>query len=155
MSHGHVVIAAVRHQARLPADLSDRCRTVVADLRHPLPADALREEIQSVEPSEGLVLVHAAEVRYPAPEVELFAANRDGTSHAVGAALALGARRLVVISSIEASGPVEFGPGDLGEYTVPSPVKAYGRSKLAGEVEARRLAKEARDLDGIATRPGR
>ena len=54
-------------------------------------------------------------------------------------AAAAGIRRFVLVSSVAAVGP---GPGDgpVTEETTPSPINNYGRSKLAGEQEARAFA---------------
>lgn len=58
--------------------------------------------------------------------------NRNGTERLAQAVKEAGARRLIYVSSLAASGPSRRGE-PLPDATVAEPVTAYGRSKLAGE----------------------
>ena len=88
---------------------------------------------------DGCELVfHLAGVTSARSIQELYRVNRDGARHAAHACLeaAPRVRRFVLMSSIAA-----VGPGDpdraIDETTTPRPVNHYGRSKLAGEEQAR------------------
>ncbi len=82
------------------------------------------------------VLVHAAGAMTQDPAV-LAHTNVRGVEVAAAAAHAAGCRRVVLVSSaaVYAPGPMR----DAGEDTPVGPPDAYGQSKLAGEVTARRL----------------
>lgn len=70
----------------------------------------------------------------------LYEVNRDGTENLCRACAAQSTPPvLLVVSSLAAAGPAL--PGSLRcESDVPTPVSHYGRSKLAGELAARRFA---------------
>lgn len=147
LAEGREVLALIRDPARLPPDLQDRVRTLVADLVAPVPAAALAGH-------RADVLIHAAgEVRATEPRQSLFAANEAGTHHAVAAALSLGVRRIVIISSLEAAGPGRIEDGDVFENLVPAPAGDYAESKLAAETEAARLGAAAA-VPVVILRPG-
>jgi len=77
-------------------------------------------------------IYHVAGVVAARSEADFLAANRDGTANIVAAAEAGGRPRLVLVSSMAAAGP---SPRDrpLRGDEPPTPVTAYGRSKLAAE----------------------
>ena len=90
----------------------------------------------------GTVL-HLAGVVRAGSAAAFDAANREGTRRLVAAvrhAAAPGAR-IVYVSSQAAVGPSREIAG-LGPEAEPRPVSAYGRSKLGGEAEVRRLTGE-------------
>jgi nucleoside-diphosphate-sugar epimerase len=84
-----------------------------------------------------LVFHFAAVTSANVPE-QFYRVNRDGTRLAVEACLeaAPRARRFVLMSSIAAVGPGSRGEA-IDEATRPHPINHYGRSKLAGEKQAR------------------
>lgn len=82
-----------------------------------------------------LVFHVAGAVGARSPE-EFLRVNRDGAARVARAALHAGVRRFVLVSSQAVTGPSR--PGEaLGESSVPGPLTAYGRSKLAGEEAVR------------------
>jgi nucleoside-diphosphate-sugar epimerase len=83
----------------------------------------------------------------------LLSVNRDGTKNLFEAARKAknGPRRVVVVSSLAASGP-SHPSGPRGEHHGPSPISAYGRSKYAGEQAAYGAAKEG-DIEVVIVRP--
>ncbi len=119
---------------RDPARLEERLRTAAQVVRGGLDdADALREAVAGC----GTV-VHLAGLVRADSEERFDRANRVGTANLVRAmAGAAPAARLVHVSSLAASGPAAEPIGRSPEDD-PHPVSAYGRSKLAGEAEARR-----------------
>jgi nucleoside-diphosphate-sugar epimerase len=88
---------------------------------------------------DGCDLVfHIAGVTSAHVPEEFYRVNRDGTRRAVAACLeaAPRARRFVLMSSIAAVGPGSKGAA-IDEAAGPHPINHYGRSKLAGEEQAR------------------
>lgn len=80
----------------------------------------------------------------------LWAANQEGTRNLVRACAATGARvRFVYVSSQAAAGPSRP-DRRRDEEDPPAPTSDYGRSKLAGEEEARR---HGNGLDVVVLRP--
>lgn len=70
---------------------------------------------------------------------EFMRANRDGTANLLEAMPRHAAPRFVLVSSLAAAGPTV--PGEpIDETRPPSPVTAYGQSKLAAEVLVRAMA---------------
>lgn len=78
------------------------------------------------------VVFHVAGLVAARNEQEYMRVNRDGTRHVVDAARAAGVSRVVLVSSLAAAGPSEPGR-PLAGHESPSPLTAYGRSKLAAE----------------------
>jgi len=87
------------------------------------------------------VIYHVAGIVAGRNEAHFLEANRDGTRNLVEVAEGVGAGRFVLVSSLAAAGPTVKGRPLTGDEP-PSPVTAYGRSKLAAEqvVTASRLA---------------
>jgi nucleoside-diphosphate-sugar epimerase len=81
---------------------------------------------------------HLAGVIQAVDQAAFDTANTRGTANLVGACLraAPGLKRFVFVSSIAASGPSGPDRPDV-ETDAPSPVSAYGRSKLAAELAVR------------------
>jgi nucleoside-diphosphate-sugar epimerase len=69
-------------------------------------------------------------------EGEFLRVNRDGAAAVARAAAGAGVSRLVLVSSLSATGPSRPGR-PVDETSGPGPVTAYGRSKEAGEEAAR------------------
>ncbi len=83
-------------------------------------------------------VIHLAGIVRATRAVEFDRANREGTARLVAALAELApAARMLQVSSLTAVGPSPD-PAGVGPETVPHPVSAYGRSKLAAEAEARR-----------------
>ncbi len=120
----------VRDPARLDERLQPSSDVVRGGLED---AAALREVVAGC----GTVLHLAGLVRADS-EARFDRANRLGTANVVDAVSQQApAARLVHLSSLAASGPASDPAGRAPEDE-PRPVSAYGRSKLAGEAEARR-----------------
>lgn len=83
------------------------------------------------------VVFHVAGLVAARSEAEFLRANRDGTANVVAAAARGGAPRLILVSSMAASGPSRPGAPLTGAEPA-RPVTAYGRSKAAGEDVVRR-----------------
>lgn len=83
------------------------------------------------------VIYHVAALVAARDEAEFFRVNRGGTVRLLDAARASGAPRFVLVSSLAAAGPSRPGMPLKGDEP-PRPVTAYGRSKLAAEVEVRK-----------------
>ncbi len=119
---------------RDPARLDDRPHSSSDVVRGDLEdAPALRKLVAGC----GTVLHLAGLVRADG-EARFDRANRLGTANLVAALGEAAPRaRLVHVSSLAASGPASDPAGRAPEDE-PRPASAYGRSKLAGEAEARR-----------------
>lgn len=93
--------------------------------------------------------VHAAGLfRFWGTEEDFFQINVQGTTHIVQAAAQAGVKRLIHISSIAVVGHAP--PGQpITEETECSPLDAYQRSKLAGEMEVRKAS-----IPTVILRPG-
>jgi nucleoside-diphosphate-sugar epimerase len=130
---GHHVCPMVRG-TKLPAMLEPFAPFVRrADLRDPT---ALGEAVRDVD-----VVVHLGGLTRARSEAEFMDTNAEGVARLVGAVRerAAGLLRFVYVSSLSAGGP-SLGAGAVVEDDAPSPVSAYGRSKLAGEARLRESA---------------
>ena len=89
-------------------------------------------------------MVHCAGVLRCRDPRAYYAVNREGTRVLAEAAAASGSVRLIIaVSSQAAAGPsTADAPRDAADTA--APVSEYGRSKLAGEMEIRRVAGDAR-----------
>ncbi|MAG58189.1 MAG: hypothetical protein CMJ83_18030, partial [Planctomycetes bacterium] len=143
----HRVTALVREPARLEAALQRSLQIVRADLAEPLPEGLL--EGRRID-----VLIHAAAETAPdARPDRLERINRHGTRHTVEAALAAGARRIILVSCLEAAGPRTVEEAPAFESSTPQPVTARGASWLAAESEVDALCREA-GATLVVLRPG-
>jgi dihydroflavonol-4-reductase len=123
VDRGDAVHAIVRdHPRRAATPLDPRVTVVHAQLEHNALADAFRGVA---------VVVHLAGVVSTVQDDEYVAVNAEGTRAVAAAALANGAR-LVYISSLAAAGPASAS-APRSEDDPPSPINAYGRTKLEGE----------------------
>ena len=121
---GHEVTALVRSRSRAVRLIEMGARIVDGDL----------EDKQAlVAASEGQdVVFHLAGLVAARNEQDYMRVNRDGTQRVTDAARVAGASRVILVSSLAAAGPSEPGR-PLAGHEAPSPVTAYGRSKLAAE----------------------
>lgn len=108
-----------------------------------LTASALREAFTGVD-----AVVHLAGVISAIDDAEYMAANVVGTREVALAAAAAGAR-LVHVSSLAAAGPASPA-APRSEDDPPSPVTAYGRSKLDSEAAVHAID----GLSWVILRPG-
>jgi dihydroflavonol-4-reductase len=107
---------------------SGPARLVLGDLESRPALSALASGADTLFHVAGLVAARS--------EAEFLRVNRDGARRVAEAARAAGVRRMVLVSSLAATGPAL--PGEpVTEETPPAPVTPYGRSKLAGEEAAR------------------
>lgn len=127
---------------RPPTRCAGCAATLVGDLRDPR---GLEEALSGVD-----VVVHAAAktaAQGGLSDSDYYEVNTIATVQLANAAQRAGVARFVYLSSISAqSGPRP--ECTLTEDLSPSPVNAYGRSKLAAEQELSRLA-----IDWVALRP--
>jgi nucleoside-diphosphate-sugar epimerase len=115
-------------QSFLPlAQLSDRLRICVGDLRR--PADLVR----FCDGAKGAVLLHTAGVVWPLWTQDYFKVNRDGTAALLDAAMKAGVRRVVAVSHAAACGGSVSPEAPLTEDSPCRPRDALGRSMLAFE----------------------
>lgn len=130
-----------------PPELAGTGGAIQADMRD---AAALREAARGCD-----VVYHCAAGQRMKPqfaglsELEIRTMNRDGTAHAIAAAEAAGARKLVFISSSGVYGIPQTDP--VGEDHPQRPLGAYGVSKI--EAEELCLAFVARGGDATIVRP--
>ena len=97
--------------------------------------DRLAEACRGVD-----VVVHMAALTHARTERDYERVNVAGTQLLLDAALAAGASRFVLLSSLAAAGPTARA-GGISAQDEPRPLTAYGRSKLAAE----RVVMEAAD----------
>ena len=115
-------------QTFLPlAQLSDRVRICVGDLRR--PDDALR----FCEGAKGAISLHLAGVTHPRWTQDYFKVNRYGTAALLDAAVKAGVRRVVAVSHAAACGVNVSPEAPLTEDSPCRPRSALGRSMLAME----------------------
>lgn len=107
---------------------SGLARLVLGDLES---APALADLAQGAD-----TLFHVAGLVAARSEADFLHVNRDGARRVAEAARAAGVKRMVLVSSLAATGPARRGE-PVTEDTPPNPVTPYGRSKLAGEQAAR------------------
>lgn len=120
----------LREPRRLPAELATAVEPVIGDLHDPA---ALRQLVGG-----AATVLHLAGLVRASNEAAFDRANRSGTANLVDVLADVApTARLVHVSSLAAAGPSPD-PAGRAPGDEPSPFSAYGRSKLAGEREARR-----------------
>ena len=124
----HVTVLA-RSAARAARLAAAGARVVLRNLDD---RDALRAAV-----SDQDVVIHAAGLIAARRTADYDRVNRDGTERLVAAAAGCGRPRFVLVSSLAAAGPARPGRPRTLDDGPPSPVTAYGRSKLAGEAVVR------------------
>jgi nucleoside-diphosphate-sugar epimerase len=129
LATGATVTAIIRDPKKA-ADLGRRgVNLVVGDLANQgALASACRDQ---------QMIYHVAGAIAARDEAEFLAVNRDGTARLLEAAQANGVGRFVLVSSLSVGGPTRP-DSPLAGSEAANPVTAYGRSKLAGEVEVAR-----------------
>jgi nucleoside-diphosphate-sugar epimerase len=127
-ARGDAVAALVRRPDRAGPLRALGCRLVAGTI------DDERAALALVEGAD--VVFHVAGVVAARSEGEFLRVNRDGAAAVARAAAGAGVSRLVLVSSLSATGPSRPGR-PVDETSGPGPVTAYGRSKEAGEEAAR------------------
>ncbi len=124
LERGYRVVALARRQgvvAGLPC-------TVVPDLRD---GESLRQVLQGCD-----VIVHLAALAHRSGSAaDFLAANRDVTEVVANAAVAVGAKRFVLVSSIGVIGE-RTGGHPFRDHDVPAPAEPYAQSKWEAEQAA-------------------
>jgi nucleoside-diphosphate-sugar epimerase len=139
LARGEHVTVLARSRSRA-APLAERgARVVVGDLDS---REALHDAVRGQD-----VVIHVAGLIAAHRVDEYDRVNRDGTRNLVAVAAETHKPRFVLVSSMAAAGPSRPGRPLAGDES-PSPVTAYGRSKLAGESVLRASA-----LPWIIVRP--
>lgn len=121
-----LVDAPGKIEGELPilGELAARCERVAHDVRQPIPASAFPAACD-------LICNFAAVHREPGHEShEYYETNLPGAEHVCAWARAVGCRQIIFTSSISPYGP---STEQKTEQSIPTPVTAYGGSKLAAE----------------------
>ncbi len=122
--NGWEVSALARSPHKAAALANQGIQVVPGDLSQP---ETLRTAVRDAD-----VVFHVAGAVAARNEAAYLATNRDGTARLVAACEERGVGRFVLVSSLAAAGPsTKQTPHD--EDRSPSPLTAYGRSKLASE----------------------
>lgn len=124
LRRGSEVTALARSPRKAEALAAQGVRVVPGDLHD---TSALERAASGQD-----VIYHVAGLVAARDEAEFLRANREGTRNMLAAAARAGTSRFVLVSSLAAAGPSPRGTPLNGRET-PSPVTAYGRSKLAAE----------------------
>jgi len=117
--------------------------TILGDIRD---LDAVRKAC------EGAEVVHHNIAQQPlAKDKEAFrTVNHDGTNNILTAALGAGVKKLIYTSSTSIYGIPKSLP--IKHDTVPTPVEAYGRSKVACESKCREFVEQGLDITLVRPR---
>ena len=127
---GHSLRLALRRTSSFSFLQDIDFERVEADLRD---GTALRRAAKGMD-----AVVHLAGLTTALNEAAYFGVNARGTASMAEASAEAGVRRFVYLSSLAAQGPNLADDDAMPEPA--RPVSVYGRSKLAGEVEALRFA---------------
>ncbi|MBI5059298.1 NAD-dependent epimerase/dehydratase family protein [candidate division KSB1 bacterium] len=119
-----------------------------------LPVEFATGDVANVESLRAAVaecetVVHCAGLTKAVHEVDLFRVNVRGVAEFTKVARDAGCKRFVLCSSQAAAGP-STGAGAKREDEPPTPISAYGRSKLEGE---REIVANAGEMEWVILRP--
>ncbi|GAA4333338.1 NAD(P)-dependent oxidoreductase [Mucilaginibacter gynuensis] len=104
------------------------------DIQYIYPDFSDREALTETLKNEKFdYIIHAAGVTKARSQREYDLINAGNTANLAAAAADSGVKKLVLISSLAAVGPLHSLDGIIKDNTTPNPVTAYGRSKLAAE----------------------
>ncbi|BDG10362.1 NAD-dependent epimerase/dehydratase family protein [Anaeromyxobacter paludicola] len=131
LARGHAVRALARNPAAAAPLSAAGAEVVKGDVCEPATLPAAVEGCEAV--------LHLAGVVKALGRPAFFAVNAGGTRHLADAAIAAGATRFVLVSSLAAAGPSTAARPRTADDP-PAPVSAYGESKLAAEAVLRDLA---------------
>lgn len=144
LAEGWTVRCTVRKTSNLRWIESLPLDRVTADVRSP---GDLERALDGVD-----VVIHSAGLTRARSDAEYQRVNAEGTQALAAAAVAAGAKRFVLVSSLAARGP------DRHASRAPSgdrPTSAYGESKLAGERRLFQILAESHGaMQGVILRPG-
>jgi nucleoside-diphosphate-sugar epimerase len=133
-------------EARLVSDVVPHAQVEVADV-----TDAPSVVAALAGVSGPVDVIHTVGVIHPRRFADFDAVNASGTQHVLDAAVDIGARRVVHVSSNSPFG-TNPGPRDtFGEYEPYNPYLGYGWSKMAGELAV--AAAVDAGLDAVVVRP--
>lgn len=124
---GHAVRALI-HAGPPPIACPKHVEMIIGDVRD---AGAMKAAAAGCEMVFHLAGKAHALSELDADEADYRSVNVEGTRHALDAAVAGGAKCFVFFSSVKAMG--EEAPDCRDESSTPTPLTAYGRSKLAAE----------------------
>ncbi|HZZ83788.1 MAG TPA: NAD(P)-dependent oxidoreductase [Anaeromyxobacteraceae bacterium] len=131
LARGHSVRALARNPAAAAPLAAAGAEVVKGDVCDPATLPAAVEGREAV--------LHLAGVVKALGRAAFFEVNAGGTRHLADAAIAAGASRFLLVSSLAAAGP-STADRPRTEEDPPAPVSAYGESKLAAEAVLRDLA---------------
>jgi nucleoside-diphosphate-sugar epimerase len=133
LADGHQLICPVRNPDLLRWLKGLPVELVKADLSQPGQLGDI--------PARCSVVVHVAGITKAPARQSFFQANALAVRNLLLQCLphARGIKRVTILSSLAAIGPAPLG-GAVDENTPPRPVSWYGKSKLAGEMYARRFS---------------
>jgi len=140
---GHEVLALMRKASKRGHLTNAKYTSVEGDLRD---KNSLISALKEVD-----VIFHVAGVIAAKNKEDFFASNVEGTKNLAEAAASLGSclKRFVYVSSLAAGGPPNIGSKRI-ESDEPKPVSWYGESKLAGELELKKIGTK---LPSVIIRP--
>jgi nucleoside-diphosphate-sugar epimerase len=124
----------------LPVEPYPGIEVVQADLRD---ADAVLSACEGID----VVFHNAAQVALATDNDLLWSVNRDGTKNMLESCVRHAVKKVIYTSSSAVYGVPPSNP--VTEKTVPTPVEAYGRTKLAGETLCWDYAREGLDVSII------
>src|SRR6266702_5648749 len=131
LARGHAVRALARNPAAAATLAAAGAEVVKGDVCRPATLPAAVDGCAAV--------VHLAGSVKALGRAAFFAVHTGGTRHLADAAVAAGAARFLLVSSLAAAGPSTLARPRT-EDDPPAPVSAYGESKLAAEAVLRDLA---------------